>query len=82
MTESFSTGYPHTMVQNQVYALPARRCLLFSESGGTIEQSNTVGFSVAKALTLDTNNQAEVAGGFIRQTAAAGGLVVSLRAIQ
>lgn len=81
-TELLSQGYPLTLVQNQIYALPSRRCLLFSQSGGTIEQSNEVGFSTAKAVTLDTNNQAEVAGGFIRQTAAAGGLVVTLKAAQ
>ena len=69
------------MNQNQVYALPARRCMLFSDSGGTIQLSNDVGFTANKAITLDTNNEAEVAGGFIRQTAAAT-LLVSLRAIQ
>jgi hypothetical protein len=78
-TELLPIGYPVTMVQNIVYAAPVVRCMLFSQSGGTIEQSNEVGFSTAKALTLDTNNQAEVAGGFIRQTSAAGGLVVEFK---
>ena len=80
-TESFTFGFPHVMVQNQIYALPARRGLLFSNAGGTIEQANDVAFTSPKALTLDTNNQAEVAGGFIRQTAAAGGLTVTIKTL-
>ncbi len=79
-TELLSIGYTLTMVQNQIYALPARRVLLFSNAGGTIEQAEVVAFTSPKAVTLDTNNQAELAGGFIRQTAAAGGLTVTLKA--
>lgn len=78
-TEALSCGFPVTMVQNQVYALPARKVTLFSPTGGTIEQDTVVGFGSAKAVTLDTNNEAVVVGGFIRQTAAAGGLVVTLK---
>ena len=78
-TEMLSVGYPVTMVKDQVYAAPTTRCLLFSQTGGTIEQSNEVGFSTAKALTLDTNNMAEIGGGFIRQTATTAGLVVVLK---
>jgi hypothetical protein len=78
-TEALSTGFPVTMVQNQVYALPSRKCTLFSNAGGTIEQANDVGFGTPKAVTLDTNNEATVVGGFIRQTAAAGGLTITLK---
>ena len=78
-TEVLSIGYPVTLAQNVVYALPARRVFCFSQSGGTVEQSDTVGFSVAKAVTFDTNNQAELAGGFIRCTSAT--IIVTLKAM-
>lgn len=68
-TEMFSIGYPHTMVQNQVYALPARRCQLYTDSA-TLVLSTTQAFTASKTLTLDSNNQAEVSGGFIKNTAA------------
>ncbi len=78
-TELLAIGYPVTMVKDQIYAAPVSRCLLFSQTGGTIEQSNEVAFSTAKAVTLDSNNQAEIGGGFIRQTATTAGLVVVLK---
>lgn len=63
---------PNALVQNTIYALPATRCLMFCDvAAATFEQSNVVGFSPAVALTLDANEQAEVAGGFIRCTSGA-----------
>lgn len=68
-TELLSIGYVLPMVQNQIYALPARRCLLFCDTAAaTFEQSSTVAFSLAVALALDANEQIEVGGGFIRCT--------------
>lgn len=78
-TEVLSIGFPVTMNQNQIYALPARRVSLFSQSGGTLEQSNTVGFSVLKAVTLDANNEVELAGAFLRCTSAT--IIIALRAL-
>ncbi len=78
-TELLAIGYPVSLDQNVVYAAPVNRCLMFSQSGGTFEQSNEVGFSTVKAVTLDSNNQAEIAGGFIRQTASTTSLIVTFK---
>ena len=76
MTTLLTIGPPHTITQNVVYALPARRCLLMSSTSG-IEQANDVAFTTPVALTL-TSGQAEVAGGFIRCTT--GNPIISLKA--
>jgi hypothetical protein len=77
-TTLLSLGPVSSLVQNQVYALPASRCLLFCEvAAAVLEQSDTVAFTLAIAITLDTNKQAEVAGGFIRCTS--GAVNVSLK---
>lgn len=68
-TELLSMGRPISILQNVVYALPVSRCLLFCDTAAaTFEQSSTLAFSLAVALTLDANEQIEVAGGFIRCT--------------
>lgn len=70
-TQVLSIGYVIPMTQNQVYALPTREVYLFCETAAaTLEQSNTVGFALANAITLDANKQAILAGGFIRLTSA------------
>jgi hypothetical protein len=67
-TTLLSIGYAQVMTQNQVFALPSGRCLLFSDTAGTYEQANVVtGPFIALVLT---NGEAEVAGGFIRCTTA------------
>lgn len=73
-TELLSIGPAITLVQNQVYALPARRVL--ARSTGAIETSQD-GTTFA-AVTL-TNNQAELAAVFIRSTGANN--IVTLKAI-
>ena len=76
-TELLSLGRPIAMTQNQVYALPPQRALLFtSASSPTIQQSTDVAFGTNSAVTL-TGGQAEVAGAFIRCTSAA--ITVSLK---
>jgi hypothetical protein len=67
----------HAIVQNQIYALPVNRCLLFVEGAPTIQQSNTIDFTANKAVTLDTNNEAELSAGFIRCTS--GNITISLK---
>ena len=65
-----SVGGPHTLTQNTIYALPARRCLLFVDTAGAaLEQSNTSVMTADVNITL-VDGQKEVAGGFIRSTAA------------
>lgn len=77
-TEMLSLGYPVTMIQNQVYACPVSRCLMFCNvAAATFEQSSTVSMAVAVPLTPDANEQIEVAGGFIRCTS--GNVVVTLK---
>lgn len=72
-TPLLSIGYPIPIVQNTIYALPARRVLLFSDAAGpTFFQSTDVAFTVSVAVVL-TNGQAELAGGFLRCTSAAPG---------
>ena len=68
-TESISVGPVISLVQNRIYALPASRCLLFCDTAAaTFEQSSTLAFTLAVALTPDANEQIEVGGGFIRCT--------------
>lgn len=67
-TELLPIGPIVTLLQNVIYALPASRCLLFTDGAApTLQQSTTVGFTANVALVL-TNGQAEVSGGFIRCT--------------
>ena len=66
-TQYIQIGPVFTMTQNVIYAVPGRRCLLFTDSGGTLQQSTDVGFTANVALTL-SSGQAELAGGFIRCT--------------
>ena len=80
-TELLSIGYPIPIVQNTIYALPARRVLLMSDAAGpTFFQSNTLAFTASVAVVL-TNGQAELAGGFIRCTSATPGNI-TLKALQ
>jgi hypothetical protein len=70
-TQLLSIGYPNPITQNTIYALPARRVLMFCQDAApTFFQSADVTFAVSVAVTL-TNGQAELAGGFIRCTSAA-----------
>jgi hypothetical protein len=72
-TTLLSVGYAQPIVQNQIYALPARRVLLFTQDvAPTYFQSSDVSFAVSVAVTL-VNGQAELAGGFLRCTSAAPG---------
>lgn len=69
-TQSIPIGPPVALVQNQIYALPAVLCTLFSSSATpTIQVSNDVAFGTNVALTL-TAGAAQVAGGFLRATTA------------
>ena len=70
MTTVLTPGFQLSMVQNTIYALPARRALFFHDGSQTFEQSTDVAFTAAKALTL-SSGQAEVAGGFMRTTTGA-----------
>lgn len=77
MTELIQKGIPTTLTQNIVYALPAKLCLLFCDTAGAaLELSNTLAFTADINLTL-VDGQHEVAGGYIRSTAA--DAIVTLR---
>ena len=79
-TQLLSIGYPQSIVQNAIYALPARRCSLFCDTAAvTLFQSNDIGFTASTALTL-TSGQAEVGGGFLKCTSA-GPVLVELKAM-
>lgn len=66
--EMLNIGPVTPVVQNQIYALPSRRVLLFSDAAApTFFQSNTEAFTVSVAVVL-TNGQAELAGAFLRCT--------------
>jgi len=61
-------GPLQVMVQNTIYSLPSKRVLLFTDGAApTIQQSTTEAFTANVAVTL-VGGQAEVAGGFIRET--------------
>ena len=68
-TTVLSIGYPQVMTQNQVFALPTIRCLLFSDTAGTYEQASVV-TGPFLAMAALSGGQGEVAGGFIRCTTA------------
>jgi hypothetical protein len=68
-TTLISAGPAFDMIQNIVYALPARRCLMFCDvAAATFLQSTSLNMTPAVALTPDANEQCEVAGGFIQCT--------------
>lgn len=71
-TISLSPGVVVKTVINQVYALPPCRCLLYADSG-TIEQSADGTNFTAVVLT---NNQAELAGAFLRDTVGGADIVI------
>lgn len=67
-TELIPIGMPVTLVQNQVYALPAVKTTLFTDATTpTIQQSNTAAFTANVAVTL-TGGAAAVGAGFLRTT--------------
>ena len=73
VTTLLSIGYAQPIVQNQIYALPGRRVLLFSQDAApTFFQSSDVAFTTSVAVTL-ANGQAELAGGFLKCTSGAPG---------
>ena len=68
-TQSIPIGPPTTLVTNQIYALPAVNCTLFTDAATpTLEQSTVIGFGTKVALTF-TNGACLVSGGFVRATA-------------
>lgn len=71
-TFTLSPGLSVTTVQNQVYALPPCRCLLYADAG-TIEQSADGTNWTAVVLT---NNQVELAGRFLRDTVGGADIIV------
>jgi hypothetical protein len=62
-------GMPILMLANVIYALPAVKVTMFTDTAApTIAQSNTAAFTANSAVTL-TGGAAELAGGFVRATA-------------
>ena len=78
-TEQIPIGPIFSMVQNTIYALPAAPVLAFVTGTPTLQQSTDVAFGASKAVTLDTNNQAQLAGPFIRCTSAGPQLITLKR---
>lgn len=76
-TELLPLGRPVSLAQNAVYALPARRCILFTTGTPTILQANVVAMTAPVTVTL-SGGQAEVAGPFIQCTS--GAIIVTLKA--
>ena len=77
---ALTLGAPIAITQNEIYALPAKRCLLFSDAvTPTFFQSNTEAFTASIAVTL-TAGQAELAGGFLKCTSATPGNI-TLKAV-
>jgi hypothetical protein len=76
-TELLPVGTPVTLVQNQIYALPAAKVTLFTDAATpTIQQSNTAAFTANTAVTL-TGGSSVVSSGFLRATTA--GVVITLK---
>lgn len=61
---------PNALVQNQVYALPGKRVLAFTDGATpTLLQSSDQAFTLSTAVTL-AGGQVELAGGFLKMTSA------------
>lgn len=68
MAEGLSASGFYVLTQNVAYALPVKRCLLFTDgTAPTLQQSTTEAFTANVVMPL-VNGQAELAGGFIRCT--------------
>ena len=66
--EQLQYGLITALTQNQVYALPSGRALLFTDGAApTLQMSTTSAFTANVAVTL-TGGQCELAGGFLRCT--------------
>ena len=79
-TERLTMGPLLTLLQNVVYALPACRVRLFTNTAApTVQQSNDPAFGTFVAVAF-TDGAAELSGGFLRVTTAAGALVTLKRA--
>jgi len=65
-TTLLSIGYAQPILQNIVYALPARVCRV--QADAAVEVSNVVAFSPADALTNADTVGAETSARFIRCT--------------
>jgi len=75
-TELLPLGMPVTLVANQIYALPAVECVLYTDAvGPTITMSGTVGYAATTAVTL-TDGKATLGGSFLRCTT---GITIVLR---
>lgn len=74
-TTMLTTGPPHTLVQNQTYAMPARLVYLHGQGSG-FEVSNDG--TTWQAVTLVVGQPFPVAAQFVRSTAV--GSIVSLKA--
>lgn len=73
-------GVPTTILQNIVYGLPARRCLLFTDATTpTIKIANNVGISPSVTVTLDSNGEASLAAAFIQCTS--GNISICVKAL-
>jgi hypothetical protein len=68
VTTRLALGIPDVLLQNIVYSLPSFRCLFHTDATSpTLVQSETQTFTANSAITL-TNNQIELAGGFLKCT--------------
>lgn len=66
----------NSLAEDVIYALPAKRCLLFCADTATLTVSNETDFNPSKTLTL-TDGQVEVAAAFIQCTT--GAAIVTLK---
>lgn len=62
------SGIPTTMIQNQVYALPAKRCLVFSNAAIEASLSDASGFTALTGANVAPG--VETAMPFVRSTTA------------
>lgn len=67
-TELLPIGTPFTMVQNRIYATPARKHMIHAQAA--VEISDTVAFAASDVLTNADTVGAENAAPFIRCTTA------------
>lgn len=69
-TQMLDFGYPQTMIQNQIYALPPMGVVLITCTDGvsTFEDANDVAFTIPHAIGVAGTGGLTVARAFIRVT--------------
>lgn len=68
ITFALQCGIPEVMAQSTIYALPPKMVMLSAVGTPTFTVAEDLAFTSPKTVTLDTNNEVQLAAGFIQCT--------------